>query len=111
MEALTSTAVRLAGAAGECYSQRRNIMTKPTGRITILTPCLNERENVRALHEQIRDVTTQLPDLSFEHLFIDNASTDGTQDELRKLASENPSVKIILNQRNFGHRSEERRVG
>jgi glycosyltransferase involved in cell wall biosynthesis len=78
-------------------------MTKPTGRITILTPSRNERENVRALHEQIRDVTTQLPDLSFDHLFIDNASTDGTQEELRKLAAEDPSVKIILNQRNFGH--------
>jgi glycosyltransferase involved in cell wall biosynthesis len=103
MEVLETTAVRLAGAAGECYSQRRNIMTTPTGRITILTPSRNERENVRALYEQIRGVTTQLPDLSFEHLFIDNASTDGTQDELRKLASENPSVKIILNQRNFGH--------
>jgi glycosyltransferase involved in cell wall biosynthesis len=78
-------------------------MTTPTGLITILTPSRNERENVRPLHDQIRGAITQLSGLSFEHLFIDNASTDGTQNELRKLAAGDPSVKIILNQRNFGH--------
>ncbi len=45
----------------------------------------------------------QLPAVSYEHLFIDNASTDGTQSELRKLAAEDPTVRIIFNQRNFGH--------
>jgi len=71
--------------------------------ITILTPCRNEGENVRLLHELIRGVVAQSPDLSFEHLFIDNDSTDGTQVELRMLAAEDSSVRIILNQRNFGH--------
>ena len=46
---------------------------------------------------------TQIPEVSYGHLFIDNASTDGTQSELRKLAAEDPAVKIIINQRNFGH--------
>jgi glycosyltransferase involved in cell wall biosynthesis len=73
------------------------------GLITILTPCRNERENVRPLHGQVRGVMKQLPEESFEHLFIDNASTDGTEVELRKLAAEDPGVKVILNQRNFGH--------
>ena len=78
-------------------------MTNPEQLITILTPCRNELGNVRALHAQIQEVVAQLPRLSYVHLFIDNASTDGTQDELRKLAAENPEVKVILNQRNFGH--------
>jgi polyisoprenyl-phosphate glycosyltransferase len=39
----------------------------------------------------------------FEHLFIDNASNDGTVEELRLLASSDPAVKVILNNRNFGH--------
>jgi len=78
-------------------------MTTPTGLITILTPCRNERENVRTLHEQIRSVMSQLPEISYEHLFIDNASTDGTQEELRQLAAEDSRVKVIFNQRNFGH--------
>jgi polyisoprenyl-phosphate glycosyltransferase len=67
--------------------------------ITILTPCYNERENVRLLHQRIAGVMGG----QYAHLFIDNASSDGTQDELRRLAAEDPRVKVILNQRNFGH--------
>jgi len=78
-------------------------MTPSPGTLTILTPCRNECENVRALHERIRGVMAQLEGVEYEHLFIDNASTDGTQDELRQLAREDPRVKVILNQRNFGH--------
>ena len=37
-----------------------------------------------------------------EHIFSDNASTDGTVAILRRLAASDPSVKVILNARNFG---------
>jgi glycosyltransferase involved in cell wall biosynthesis len=43
------------------------------------------------------------PQYSYEHLYIDNASTDGTSERLRSLAAREPSVKVILNARNFGH--------
>jgi glycosyltransferase involved in cell wall biosynthesis len=45
----------------------------------------------------------RLPELSYTHLFIDNASTDGTQEELRRIAADDTRVRVILNQRNFGH--------
>ncbi|MFZ5494505.1 MAG: glycosyltransferase family 2 protein [Verrucomicrobiota bacterium] len=41
--------------------------------------------------------------LTWELWFIDNASADGTQEELRALAAAESRVKVILNQRNFGH--------
>ena len=41
--------------------------------------------------------------ISYAHVFIDNASTDGTQAELRRLAKDFSEVKVVLNQRNFGH--------
>ncbi len=71
--------------------------------ISILTPCRNERDNIRTLYEQVRDVMERLPELSYTHLLIDNASDDGTQNELRKIAAEDSRVRVILNQRNFGH--------
>jgi glycosyltransferase involved in cell wall biosynthesis len=78
-------------------------MTQSTGLITVLTPCRNEQENVRALFERVRGIMAGIGGVTYEHLFIDNASTDGTEGELRRLAAENPAIKVILNQRNFGH--------
>jgi glycosyltransferase involved in cell wall biosynthesis len=70
--------------------------------ITILTPCYNEVENVRELHRRVMAVAAQVPHYHLEHLFVDNASTDGTVEELRAMAAEDPSVKVILNARNVG---------
>jgi polyisoprenyl-phosphate glycosyltransferase len=71
--------------------------------ITIMTPCYNEVDNVRELHRRLMTVAAQLPEYQIDHLFIDNASTDGTVDVLRAMAAEDPSVKVIVNARNFGH--------
>ncbi len=43
-----------------------------------------------------------LPGYDYEHLFIDNASTDGTVAILRELAAADKRVKVIVNTRNFG---------
>ena len=71
--------------------------------ISILTACYNEEENVEELHSQIVQVMSELPEYDFEHIYIDNASTDGTVPILRKLAAADRRVKVILNARNFGH--------
>jgi glycosyltransferase involved in cell wall biosynthesis len=39
----------------------------------------------------------------YEHIFIDNASKDGTVAILREIASRDKNVKVIVNARNFGH--------
>ncbi|MGA2729650.1 MAG: glycosyltransferase family 2 protein [Terracidiphilus sp.] len=70
--------------------------------ITILTPCYNEEPNVRELHRRVLAMAAELPEYCFEHLFIDNASTDGTVSVLRAMAAEDSSVKVIVNARNFG---------
>src|ERR1700761_5758101 len=70
--------------------------------ITILTPCYNEELNVREVHRRLLAVAAQLPHYRFEHLFIDNASTDRTVEVLRAMAAEDPSVKVIVNARNVG---------
>ncbi len=70
--------------------------------ITIMTPCYNEEPNVRELHRRVLSVAFQFPQYRFEHLFIDNASTDRTLSVLRQMAAEDPSVKVIANTRNFG---------
>ncbi|HVM63104.1 MAG TPA: glycosyltransferase family 2 protein [Verrucomicrobiae bacterium] len=71
--------------------------------ISVVTPCYNEEENVRALSEAVRDVFAQLPDYDYEHIFIDNASKDKTVAILKEIAAKDPHVGIIVNARNFGH--------
>jgi glycosyltransferase involved in cell wall biosynthesis len=71
--------------------------------ISIVTPCYNEEGNVRALYESVKQVFAELGCYTYEHLFIDNASKDGTAAVLKELAREDPNVKVILNARNFGH--------
>lgn len=70
--------------------------------LTILTPCYNEEENVREVYQQVKTVMQALSGYDYEHLFIDNASTDKTVDVLRELAAEDKRVKVIVNTRNFG---------
>jgi polyisoprenyl-phosphate glycosyltransferase len=70
--------------------------------ITIVSPCFNEEGNVREVHRRLRVMASQLPEYRFNFLFIDNASKDGTVRVLRELAAEDPSVKVIVNARNFG---------
>jgi polyisoprenyl-phosphate glycosyltransferase len=70
--------------------------------LTILTPCYNEEGNVREVYEQVCLAMQELPGYEYEHLFIDNASTDRTVALLRELASADRRVKVILNTRNFG---------
>lgn len=72
-------------------------------RISVVTPCYNEALNVRECYAAVRDIFERfLPGYEREHLFCDNASTDGTIEILREIAASDPSVKIILNSRNFG---------
>ncbi len=70
--------------------------------ISVVTPCFNEEGNVEELHRRIVAQFEQLPDCDFEHIYIDNASTDGTVAAIRRLAGTDSRVKAILNTRNFG---------
>ena len=73
-------------------------------KISIVTPCYNEEANVEELYRQVKAQFERLSELyTYEHIFIDNASTDRTVEELKKLAAADKNVKIIVNAMNFGH--------
>ena len=70
--------------------------------ISIVTPCYNEEENIDELYQRIAAVMATLP-YDYEHICIDNASTDGTVKRIKELAAQDKRVKLIVNARNFGH--------
>ena len=71
--------------------------------ISVLTPCFNEKGNVGPLSIAVAKVFEKMPQYTYEHIFIDNDSTDDTVNILREIAKTNSNVKVILNARNFGH--------
>jgi polyisoprenyl-phosphate glycosyltransferase len=74
-------------------------------RISIVSPAYNEEDNVEACYQAVVELFAPggtLAAYKHEHIFADNASEDATPDILRRLAAQDPSVKVILNARNFG---------
>jgi glycosyltransferase involved in cell wall biosynthesis len=70
--------------------------------ISIVTPCYNEEGNIEELYRRIVEVMSKLP-YEYEHICIDNCSTDNTVNKLKAIAAKDKRVKIIVNVRNFGH--------
>lgn len=71
--------------------------------ISIITACYNEEDNVQELYERVRAQIGASGKYKYEHIFIDNHSTDRTVEVLKKIAAQDTNVKIIVNARNFGH--------
>ncbi len=71
--------------------------------LTVITPCFNEEGGIAKCVEELRKSLSQYSTLlNYEHLIIDNDSTDGTADIVAKLAKDDQKVKLVVNSRNIG---------
>jgi len=71
--------------------------------ISVVTPCYNEELNLEDCHRALKEVFERdLADCTLEHIFCDNASTDASIEILRRMALGDPTVKVVLNARNYG---------
>ena len=71
-------------------------------KISIVTPTYNEEQNIKILCEDIKKEFEKI-DLEYEHIIIDNASTDNTIKILEEICSKDKKVKVIVNSKNYGH--------
>jgi polyisoprenyl-phosphate glycosyltransferase len=71
--------------------------------VSIVTHAYNEEDNIEALYLRIREIMQAYPHYAYEHIFIDNHSTDSTAAILKRIAAADQHVKVIVNARNFGH--------
>lgn len=70
--------------------------------ISVMTPCYNEEGNIQNIYQEVKKQFNGLPQYTYEHIFIDNCSTDMSRQILREMANKDKNVKVILNARNFG---------
>ena len=66
-------------------------------KLSVIIPCYNEVATIEPVLERVKQVG-----LAEEILIIDDGSTDGTHDVLRRIEVEHPSVKIIYHTQNQG---------
>jgi glycosyltransferase involved in cell wall biosynthesis len=69
---------------------------------SIIAPIFNEVGNISELYRRIKVTMDQAGD-SWELLMVDDGSTDGSTDEIRKLAIQDGHIKPVIFARNFGH--------
>jgi len=69
--------------------------------ISVVVPLFNEVDNVGLLYEAVRKVLISVGK-SFEMIFVDDGSTDGTREVLRRLAQQDRNLRVVLFRRNFG---------
>ena len=70
--------------------------------ISIVTPTFNEVDNIDNLCKEIK-IICQSNKIYYEHIIIDNCSTDGTIAKIKNLTANDKNIKAIINQTNFGH--------
>ncbi|HEY3914228.1 MAG TPA: glycosyltransferase family 2 protein [Verrucomicrobiae bacterium] len=69
--------------------------------ISVVIPLFNEEESIVPLYDQLLPVLSRLGK-TFEIIFINDGSSDGSQDVLSRLADTSRQVKVINFRRNFG---------
>ena len=65
--------------------------------VIIILPTLNEKENIAILFEKLSKVN-----ISFDLLFIDDNSSDGTQELIKDLVKKNQNIDYIFRPRKMG---------
>lgn len=73
----------------------------PPPEISVLVPVLDEADSVRELSRRVATVLDSLG-RSFEIVFIDDGSSDGTSDRVKEVRRDDPRVKLVRLRRNFG---------
>src|SRR6202521_2350098 len=70
-------------------------------RLSVIVLVYNEVESVAPLHEELMGVLEAL-DTSYEVLYIDDGSRDGSTERLGQFASRDAHVRVVSFRRNFG---------
>jgi glycosyltransferase involved in cell wall biosynthesis len=71
-------------------------------KISIVVPMYNEQESLGILYEELNKVVAGIHAYEFEFLFVNDGSTDGTQQVIRQLSDKDERVRYVSFSRNFG---------
>jgi glycosyltransferase involved in cell wall biosynthesis len=69
--------------------------------LSVVIPLYNEEDNIEPLYLRLKEVLERLGK-DYEIIFVDDGSTDGSFESLKRLHTDDPLLKVIRLRRNFG---------
>jgi len=72
--------------------------------VSIVIPAYNEVDCLPVIHERLTEVLSRVGE-TYEIIFVDDGSSDGSFEEIRKLSELDGRVRGIRFSRNFGHQA------
>ena len=70
--------------------------------ISVIIPCYNEQETVNRFYKEIKRVTDDILDYSFEFIYVNDGSKDQTASLVKELHVKDERVCLVDFSRNFG---------
>jgi len=71
--------------------------------LCIIVPCFNEEAVIAITYNRLKNVLSNLKEISGQIIFINDGSQDKTREILSGIAAADPTIKVIHFSRNFGH--------
>lgn len=71
--------------------------------VSVVVPIYNEISMVNEIYDRISAVFKKLEKYTYEIVFFDDGSIDGTRDAIEELCSQHEEVKSVFYTRNFGY--------
>jgi len=68
-------------------------------KLSIVIPCYNEKNSITEIINQVKNVVIPLEK---EIIIVDDFSTDGTREIIKKIQNNDKRIKIFFNERNMG---------
>jgi glycosyltransferase involved in cell wall biosynthesis len=73
--------------------------------VSIIIPCYNEEEVLLACHSRLMQVFEGYDDTQFELIYVNDGSSDRTEELLRYLHDAYSHTRVVMLSRNFGHQA------
>jgi glycosyltransferase involved in cell wall biosynthesis len=86
----------------------RRAPTNPGGGrelLTVVVPVFNEVETIDVFYTRMKKVLDSLSPMSYELIFVDDGSRDGSFAKLTGLADHDTCIRVVKLSRNFGHQN------
>ncbi len=71
-------------------------------KVSIIVPCYNEEESLELFYAEMSKVASEMKEVIFEIIFVNDGSKDNTMDKIHHIAFKDSRVRYISFSRNFG---------